>query len=78
LLWWDDLGFLIWMVIAMFFLECFWDLNDPQPNGISYTKQSQSSLVQRSPFRQYLCIARITKFDFGAMAKPGRKSWKRF
>jgi len=52
--------------------------NDPEPNGKKHPKQSQSSLVQRSPFRQYLCMPQDTKFDFGAMAKSGRKIWKRF
>ena len=45
----------------------------PAPSGISYPKQSQRLMVPRSPFRQYLCIAQDTKFDFGAMVEPGRK-----
>ena len=52
--------------------------NDPEPNGKKHPKRSQAPKVPRSPFRQYLCIDQDTKFDFGPMAKPGRKSWKRF
>jgi hypothetical protein len=52
--------------------------NDPEPNGKKHPEQSQSSLVPRSPFRQYLRMDHNRLFDFGAMAKWGRKSWKRF
>ena len=52
--------------------------NDPEPNGKKHPEQSHAPKVPRSPLRQYLCMAQDTKFDFGAMVKPGRKSWKRF
>jgi len=52
--------------------------NDPEPNGKKHPKRSQAPKVPRSPLRQYLCIAQNRSFDFGAMAKPGRKIWKRF
>jgi hypothetical protein len=52
--------------------------NDPEPNGKKHPKQSHAPKVKRSPLRQYLCMPQITKFDFGQMVKPGRKSWKRF